>query len=247
MTALSVPEPTLRRLPNYYHYLCRARALGQRIISATQMAEELGIHHTQVRKDLAATGSQGKPKVGHKVVDLIASIEVFLNWDNFSNAFLVGAGSLGGALLGYPGFEKAGIRIVAAFDVDPIKVGRKIHGVMVFPLNRFEEMAGRMNVIMGVITVPADRAQPVANLMVRCGVKAIWNFAPIALEVPAEIIVETVDLYASLAVFSRKLLMRHRGAYTPPGASPNDQGRGAAIAIIGLRPGKNRECASSHR
>ena len=209
MVAVSVPEPTLRRLPRYYHYLLRVQGTGQEIISATQMAEDLGIHHTQVRKDLAATGSQGKPKVGHRVGDLLASIESFLNWNNFSEAFLVGAGNLGSALLGY-NFEKAGIRIVAAFDTHPAKVGQSVHGIDVHPLNTFEELARERHVAIGILTVPADRAQAIADLMVRSGIQAIWNFAPITLAVPEEIIVENVELYASLAIFSRKLEERRK-------------------------------------
>lgn len=210
MAAVTVPEPTLRRLPKYYHYLKRVQGTGQEIISATQMAEDLGIHHTQVRKDLAATGSQGKPKVGHRVEDLLVSIEAFLNWNNFSEAFLVGAGNLGSALLGYTDFEKAGIRIVAAFDTSPAKVGRKIHGVEVFPTSQFEQRAEERRIAIGIITVPADRAQQIAETMVRSGLQAIWNFAPITLDVPGEIIVENVELYASLAVFSRKLEERRK-------------------------------------
>ena len=209
MVAVSVPEPTLRRLPRYYHYLLRVQGTGQEIISATQMAEDLGIHHTQVRKDLAATGSQGKPKVGHRVDDLLISIESFLNWNNFSEAFLVGAGNLGSALLGY-NFEKAGIRIIAAFDTSPAKVGQAVHGIPVHPLGAFEEMARERHVAIGILTVPADRAQAIADLMVHSGIQAIWNFAPITLSVPEEIIVETVELYASLAIFSRKLEERRK-------------------------------------
>ena len=225
MPGISVPEPTLRRLPKYYHYLKRIHDQGQEIISATQMAEDLGIHHTQVRKDLAATGSQGKPKVGHRVADLLMSIEAFLNWNNFSDAFLVGAGNMGAALLGYPGFEKAGIRIVAAFDTDPAKVGKKIHGVSVLPMSRFEEMARRMHIVIGVLTAPAERAQQIAELMVHSGIQAIWNFAPITLDVPNDLIVENVELYASLAVFSRKLSERNKAlaARTPAPAAPPAQ------------------------
>jgi len=210
MVAISVPEPTLRRLPKYYHYLKRVQGTGQEIISATQMAEDLGIHHTQVRKDLAATGSQGKPKVGHRVDDLLVSIESFLNWNNYSEAFLVGAGNLGSALLGYPDFEKAGIRIVAAFDSSPAKVGKRVHGVEVFPMSQFEEQAELRRIAIGILTVPADRAQQIAEVMVRSGIQAIWNFAPITLDVPEETIVENVELYASLAVFSRKLEERRK-------------------------------------
>jgi len=210
MVATTVPEPTLRRLPKYYHYLRRVQGTGQEIISATQMAEDLGIHHTQVRKDLAATGSQGKPKVGHRVEDLLISIEAFLNWNSFSEAFLVGAGNLGSALLGYTDFEKAGIRIVAAFDSNPAKLGRTIHGVEVFPMSQFEPMAQERRIAIGIITVPADRAQQIAEVMVHSGLQAIWNFAPITLDVPEETIVENVELYASLAIFSRKLEERRK-------------------------------------
>ena len=210
MVAISVPVPTLRRLPKYYHYLKRVQGTGQEIISATQMAEDLGIHHTQVRKDLAATGSQGKPKVGHRVDDLLVSIESFLNWNNYSEAFLVGAGNLGSALLGYPDFEKAGIRIVAAFDSSPAKVGKRVHGVEVFPMSQFEQQAEERRIAIGILTVPADRAQQIAETMVRSGLQAIWNFAPITLDVPEEIIVENVELYASQAIFSRKLSERGR-------------------------------------
>ena len=209
MAAASVPEPTLRRLPKYYHYLKRVQGTGQEIVSATQMAEDLGIHHTQVRKDLAATGSQGKPKVGHRVADLLASIEAFLNWNHFSEAFLVGVGNLGSALLGYPDFEKAGIRIVAAFDSNPAKAGR-VHGVEVFPMDEFERRARERGINIGILTVPADRAQQIAETMVRSGLQAIWNFAPVTLTVPEDTIVENVELYASLAIFSRKLEERRR-------------------------------------
>nr|WP_320131267.1 redox-sensing transcriptional repressor Rex [uncultured Holophaga sp.] len=205
-----VPEPTLRRLPRYYHLLRRLQENGQEIVSATMMGESLGIHHTQVRKDLAATGSVGKPKVGHRVDDLIQSIEKFLNWNNSSDAFLVGAGNLGLALLGYQGFEKAGIKIVAAFDSNPTRVGQQYQGVTILPVEKFEDLAKRMHISIGIITVPESRAQEVANMMVRAGIQAIWNFAPPALDLPSSVIVENVELYSSLAIISRKLAERHR-------------------------------------
>ncbi|WP_005037184.1 redox-sensing transcriptional repressor Rex [Holophaga foetida] len=205
-----VPEPTLRRLPRYYHLLRRLQENGQEIVSATMMAEELGIHHTQVRKDLAATGSVGKPKVGHRVDDLIQSIERFLNWNNSSDAFLVGAGNLGLALLGYQGFEKAGIKIVAAFDANPAKVGQQFQGVTVLPTEKFEDLAKRMHISIGIIAVPEAKAQEIANMMVRSGIQAIWNFAPLTLDLPQSMIVENVELYSSLAIISRKLAERHR-------------------------------------
>jgi len=221
MRAESVPEPTLRRLPSYYHYLVRLREKGQKMISAAQIGEDLGVHHTQVRKDLAFTGSQGRPKVGHRVADLVDSIESFLNWNNATDAFLVGAGHLGTALLGYAGFERAGVKIVAAFDTNPRMVGKKIQGVSILPLEKLSDLARRMHIGIGILTVPAEAAQGVAETMVASGIQAIWNFAPTILDVPREVIVENVALYSSLGVLSRKLAV-HRKAIlaTAPGPDP---------------------------
>lgn len=208
MRVASVPEPTLRRLPSYYHYLVRLQEQGQEMVSATQMGEDLGVHHTQVRKDLACTGSQGRPKVGHRVQDLIAAIENFLNWNNTSDAFLVGVGHLGTALLGYAGFERAGVKIVAAFDTNPDLVGKKVQDVPVMGMEKLSDLAKRMHIRIGIITVPGDYAQHIANLMIASGIEAIWNFAPVVLDVPGDIIVENVALYSSLAVLSRRLAVR---------------------------------------
>jgi len=201
----SVPLPTLRRLPRYYQYLARLRNAGQDQVSAAHMAEVLGVHHTQVRKDLAMAGCQGRPKTGHKVAELIATIEGFLHWDSQSDAFLVGVGSLGTALLNYPGFDKAGARIVAAFDQDITKAGRKIGETLVLSMDKFTSLAERMHIAVGILTVPAEAAQATADLMVGSGIRAIWNFAPVALDLPKGIIVENLELFTSLALLLRRL------------------------------------------
>lgn len=215
----SIPEATLRRLPSYYHYLLRLREKGQEVTSAAQIGAALGVHHTQVRKDLAVTGSQGRPKVGHRVDDLIASIEEFLNWNNVSDAFLVGVGHMGTALLGYPGFERAGVRIVAAFDASPRRAGKKIQGVSVLPVEKFPDLARRMHVAIGILTVPVEDAQEVAEMMVASGIQAIWNFAPIVPDLPEGVIVENVALSSSLGVLSRKLAVHRRAASVRDSAS----------------------------
>ncbi len=215
----SIPEATLRRLPSYYHYLLRLREKGQTATSAAQMGVALGVHHTQVRKDLAVTGSQGRPKVGHRVDDLITSIEEFLTWNNVSDAFLVGVGHLGTALLGYTGFERAGVRIVAAFDASPRRAGKKFQGISVLPVEKFPDLARRMHVVIGILTVPAEDAQEVAEMMVASGIQAIWNFAPIVLDLPESVIVEDVALYSSLGVLSRKLAVRRKAASIRDSAS----------------------------
>ena len=205
MLVSSVPLPTLRRLPRYYQYLARLRSAGQEQVSAAHMAEVLGVHHTQVRKDLAVTGCQGRPKTGHRVGELMSAIEGFLHWGSPSDAFLVGVGSLGTALLNYSGFEQAGARIVAAFDQDTRKAGTRIGETPVLPMDKFTSLAERMHIIVGILTVPAEAAQATADLMVGSGIRAIWNFAPVALDLPKDIIVENLELFPSLALLLRRL------------------------------------------
>jgi len=200
-----IPVNTLRRLPSYLQYLRKLAARGRDVVSCTHLGEHLHLDPTLVRKDLQATGIVGKPKVGYSVPALIAAIEHLLGWDNVTDAFLVGAGSLGTALLGYDGFREHGLNIVAAFDVDPAKIGTTIHGKQVLPLDQFADLAARLHIHIGIITVPAESAQEVADLMVLSGIKAIWNFAPTDVQVPAGVIVENVRLSASLAVLSTRL------------------------------------------
>ena len=205
MPAPAVPIPTLKRLPRYHQYLSRLRRTGQDQISATHIAEALGVHPTQVRKDLAMAGCDGRPKTGHKVGELLAAIEGFLHWDSHSDAFLVGAGSLGTALMNYTGFEKAGARIVAAFDTNPARVGLTIGETKVLPMDSFTPLVQRMHIAVGILAVPAEAAQATADLMVGSGIRAIWNFAPVTLDVPATTIVENLELFASLALLLRRL------------------------------------------
>jgi redox-sensing transcriptional repressor len=205
LPAPSIPLPTLRRLPRYHQYLARLRSAGQERVSAAHMAEVLGVHHTQVRKDLTLAGCLGRPKTGHRVTELMAAIEAFLHWDNQSEAFLVGVGSLGTALLKYPGFGQAGARIVAAFDTDPAKAGTRVGEIPVLPMAKFADLAERTHIAVAILTVPADAAQETAELMAASGIRAIWNFAPVALDLPSHVIVENLELFASFALLLRKL------------------------------------------
>ncbi len=201
----SVPEPTLRRLPIYHHYLKTLEAFDKYSVSCTDIGNELKLDPTQVRKDLETTGIVGKPRVGYVLSDLIGAIEEFLGWNNLNEAFLIGAGSMGAALLGYRKFEDYGLNILAAFDSDEKKVGRTIHGKPVLPLGKLANLAQRMHVRIGIITVPAAAAQEVAELLVAGGIRAIWNFAPVRLRVDERVIVHNEDLYCSLAALSRQL------------------------------------------
>lgn len=203
----TVPEPTLRRLPAYCNYLRRlSQHEGQVFVSCSQIGRELALDPTQVRKDLAVTGIVGRPKVGYPTRELFDVIEEFLGWRDAQNVFLAGAGSLGTALLGYKSFDQYGIRIVAAFDSDPKKVNTEVHGVPVFALEKLPNLADRMKIHLGVLTVPAETAQTVCDVMIASGIRAIWNFAPTALRVPESIIVQNEHLFSSLAILSSKLV-----------------------------------------
>jgi redox-sensing transcriptional repressor len=205
-----IPQPSLARLPQYHHYLVDLNAVGITRISCSVIGRDLGLIPVQVRKDLQYTGIIGKPKTGYSVPELIQAIESFLGWNNINEAFLVGAGNLGTALLGHERFSKFGLKIVAAFDTDPVKTGLWIHEKAVLPLDQLSDLAQRMSIHLGIITTPAQAAQKVADEMVKGGIQAIWNFAPVKLKVPEQIIVHNEDLYSTLASLSWKLARRFR-------------------------------------
>lgn len=199
------PLPSVKRLPLYLRLLQEMRAREREYISCPHIARDLGLDSTQVRKDLAITGISGQPRIGYPVEALIDAIEEFLGWKNTTDAFLVGAGHMGTALLGFDETQNPGIRIVAAFDKDPAKIGTVIHGREVLDMENLSDLALRMHVHIGIITTPAEPAQEVCNQLILAGVKAVWNFSPTRLDAPPQIVVENVDLRSSLAALSSRL------------------------------------------
>lgn len=204
-SAKSFPIPSIQRLPVYLRFLKEQQNCGNLLISCTQIAEEFGQLSVQVRKDLAITGISGRPKVGYRINELVDAIEGFLGWNRKIKAFLVGAGSLGSAILGYEGFAEHGLHIVAAFDVDPVKIGHSIHQCPVFDFHQMLRMGQNAGIEIGILTVPSAAAQEAANVLVQIGVQGIWNYTPIRLDIPQEIVCEEVKLSASFAVLSSRL------------------------------------------
>lgn len=195
----------VRRLPAYLQLLRALQAEGRDFVSGTVLA---GVHHLEpviVRKDLAITGVIGTPRLGFPVKELTEAIERFLGWDQATQAVLVGTGNLGAALLGYQSFADFGLRIVGAFDTDPRKIGREIKGHPVHALVRLPGFVARQKIALGVLTVPAASAQAAATVMVRAGIRGIWNFTSVKLQVPAEVVVQKEDLAEGLAVLSHRL------------------------------------------
>jgi redox-sensing transcriptional repressor len=195
----------VRRLPSYLQLLRVLQAEGREHVSGTVLASVHNLEPVIVRKDLATTGITGTPRIGFRVTELIAAIEHFLGWDNETKAILVGTGNLGSALLGYRGFENFGLHIIAAFDRDPKKIGQWVHGYKVQSINQLTGFGRSSRVLLGVLAVPAEAAQPAADRMIAAGIRGIWNFTPVKLQVPGNVVTEKEDLAEGLALLSHRM------------------------------------------
>jgi redox-sensing transcriptional repressor len=206
---ISISRQALQRMPLYIQYLKKLQSSGADVIASPAVAEALGFGDVQVRKDLSAVSSiQGIPKRGFPIAGLIADIEHFLGYNSVRQAILIGSGYLGRALLSYKGFEQYGLDIVMAFDNDETLIGQQISGKHILPISQLTDMCRRMNIHIGIITVPAGQAQIVCDQLVAGGVLAIWNFAPVHLCVPEHILVQDENMAASLALLSQHLKAR---------------------------------------
>lgn len=201
MEQKKISKFVLKRLPGYLDYLKSLPDDAPPHISATTLANALGMGQVQVRKDLAMVSDGGRPKIGYLRTALIDDIEQFLGYDNTTDAVLIGAGKLGQALMGYKGFDEYGLNILAAFDANP-KSDRTDEGKPIYHVSQLAQFCRENKVLMGIITVPADHAQTVADQLIAGGIKAIWNFAPTHLEVPGNILVQYENMATSLAVLS---------------------------------------------
>ena len=199
-----VSNAVLKRLPSYLAYLKGIDDPNTLYISATTLANALGMGDVQVRKDLAMVSEGGRPKVGYLRESLIEDIEQFLGYDNTTDAVLIGAGKLGQALMDHKGFEEYGLNILAGFDIDP-KVDQTEDGHPIYPMEKLESFCRTNKVLMGIITVPAPYAQEVCDQLIKCGIKAIWTFATVHLEVPPHILVQYENMATSLALLSMHL------------------------------------------
>lgn len=203
---VEVSVQALRRMPYYLQLLKDYKAQDETVISAKAIATELRLNDVQVRKDLAAVSSiKGKPNTGFEIQDLIDNMEDYLGYNNVMDAVLVGVGSLGKALISYKGFANYGLNIVAAFDNDPEIIDEVVGDTRVRPLSEMEELCKRLRTHIGIITVPAEAAQSVCDDLLASGILAIWNFAPVHLNAPENVLIQNENMAASLAMLSRKL------------------------------------------
>lgn len=204
MERKEISKSVLKRLPGYLAYLKSLPEGTATYISATALANALGMGEVQVRKDLAMVSDGGRPKIGYLRERLMEDISQFLGYDNTTDAILIGAGKLGQALMGYKGFQEYGLNILAAFDENPDKENLTAK-LPVYHMSKLESYCRTNMVLMGIITVPGEYAQQVADKLIANGIKAIWNFAPAHLDVPAGILVQHENMATSLAVLSMHL------------------------------------------
>ncbi|MEW6266454.1 MAG: redox-sensing transcriptional repressor Rex [Thermodesulfobacteriota bacterium] len=194
-----IPAATITRLSLYSRNLEELEHEDVKVVSSEKLAERCGVNSAQIRKDLAYFGEFGVRGVGYYVRDLLYEIKKILGLNKDWNLGLVGIGNLGSALIAHENFARQGYRFVAAFDIDPIKIGKKLPtGLVVEHIDRLKEVKVRSNIEIGVISTPASRAQEVANRLIEASIRAILNFAPVHIQVPKGFSVENVDFSVKL-------------------------------------------------
>ncbi len=204
-------SPAIRRMPAYLHKLLQMRMENKVHVSTTELAEYINIDLSVVRKDIMLIGISGQRRVGYDINELISSIKSYLGWNEPVSAVLIGAGSLGSALLGYDDFENYGFRIDSVFDSDPKKTGTEIRGKQILPIDSFESEIKKHGLPkVAVICVSSTAAQGVAELLVRSGIRYIWNFANVALKVPEHVIVQREVIAGGLAMLTVKIKAAER-------------------------------------
>lgn len=193
---------TIRRLSLYLQFLEECQREDKLTVSSRALAERGGATPAQVRKDLSFFGSFGKRGIGYPTIELASRIRDILGLRQRYRVLLVGAGRIGAALANYPGFDARGFDVSAVYDVDPSKVGMTLDGLVVRSLDQLEDDLSDEAAHIAVIGTPADAAQSIADRLVKAGVRAILNFAPVALSVPADVTVTNVNMALELEALS---------------------------------------------
>ncbi|MEG6612564.1 redox-sensing transcriptional repressor Rex [Pseudoclostridium thermosuccinogenes] len=201
----------IKRLPRYYRYLYDLLKLGITRISSKELSERMNITASQIRQDLNCFGGFGQQGYGYNVESLFNEISNILGVNETFHTIIVGAGHMGQALANYGNFEKRGFKVVGIFDVNPAVVGTAINGIEVLHIDKLDEFIKQNKVDIGILTVPYDQTPAVADRLARLGVKGLWNFSPMDLELEHDVVIENVHLSDSLMVLGYKLNeMRNR-------------------------------------
>ncbi|HHT48394.1 MAG TPA: redox-sensing transcriptional repressor Rex [Firmicutes bacterium] len=199
------PKATISRFPMYFRVLTEYNHQNIALVSSEEMARKVGVTSSQIRKDLSYFGSLGIRGAGYDVAYLLAKIKEILGMDKKRRLAIIGAGKLGLALAGYTGLKQHGLEVAALFDIDQSKWGTTSGQLTVFPLTALASQKEELGMEIAVLTVPGAVAQTVANMAVQAGFKALWNFAPVRLVVPKNVIVQYEDLVVGILTLSHHL------------------------------------------
>lgn len=202
MASKNISMAVIRRLPKYYRYLGDLLDNDVQRISSKELSEIIGFTASQIRQDLNNFGGFGQQGYGYNIEALHTEIGKILGLDRPYNAILIGAGNLGQAIANYSGFRKAGFEIKGLFDANPKIIGLKIREFEILDSDKIEDFVKENKIDIGILCVPKNGAQELADRLVACGIKGLWNFAPMDLNVPEDIIVENVNLTESLFTLS---------------------------------------------
>ena len=202
MKEQTISKATIDRLPLYYRTLRLAQDDGMDIISSDELGRRLELTPEQIRKDLALFGQFGKKGVGYYVNELKFNVGKILGLDNHWNIAIVGIGHLGVALANYQNLIALGFNLVALFDNDPNIIGKTVNHVKVKSIDELQSCAKNLKIDIGVIAVPAQFAQQVADKLVKANIKGIWNFAPVKMRVPEDVKIVNEDLSVGLSRLS---------------------------------------------
>ena len=200
-----LPEPTLRRLPWYLAYVEILFSKGTEYVSSTQISRALNVDASQIAKDLSFLSIRGKTRIGYEVSALRESLADFLGFRVSHKAIVIGAGSLGRALICDKGLSSYGLDIVAALDIDPNLVGTEVDGTPILHIDEIEDAAARTGAVIAILTVPYEMAQEAADIAISAGIKAIWNFTPYRVKTCEGIVMANTSIYAHLAMIYNRL------------------------------------------
>lgn len=200
-----VSMAVIRRLPRYYRYLSDLLSMDIARISSKELSARMGITASQIRQDLNCFGGFGQQGYGYNVESLYNEIGNILGVNNKFNAIIIGAGNMGQALANYGNFEKRGFRIIGIFDVNPKIIGKKIKTVEIMNLDLLEDFVQKNRVDIAMLTVPYEHAPEAADRVAKLGIKGLWNFSPMDLKLPYDVIIENVHLSDSLMVLGYRM------------------------------------------
>lgn len=200
-----LPEPTLRRLPWYLAYVRLLHSQNVEYVSSTQISKEIKVDASQIAKDLSFLNIKGKTRIGYEVSMLVHELADFLGFKEGHNAFMVGVGSLGGALIQDSGLSQYGLNIVAGFDIKEDIIGTSICNVPIYSIDDMEAYRKQTNTEIGILAVPVEHAQEAADMMIASGLRAIWNFTPFRIKAPENIVIQNTSIYAHLALIYNRM------------------------------------------